>query len=149
MLSIRGKTFWKTINVTWCGIKRRKHVIILSSVSALDRKHVRGYKIISSIFVPHLCTSSVNIFRSKHFIIDSSQWNYLKCICPPGSRGEGGGGRLNIKILSYQYKDSHVKDKTVSSTVLSLTRESPYQGKTIFVLRQGPGVNKSAFFQAL
>ena len=24
------------------------------------------------------------------------------------------GGRLNIKMLSYQYRDSHVKDKTVS-----------------------------------
>ena len=33
-------------------------------------------------------------------------------------------GLLNIKMLSYQYRDSHVKDKTVSSTVLSLTRES-------------------------
>ena len=28
--------------------------------------------------------------------------------------GDGGGGRLNIKMLSYQYRDSHVKDKTVS-----------------------------------
>ena len=29
-------------------------------------------------------------------------------------------------MSSYQYGDSHVKDKTVSSTVLSLTWESPY-----------------------
>ena len=36
------------------------------------------------------------------------------------------GGRLNIKMPSYQYKDSHVKDKTVSPTVLSLTWKSPY-----------------------
>ena len=49
------------------------------------------------------------------------------------------GGRLNIKTPSYQYRDSHVKDKTVSPTVLSLTRESPYLGKTVFILRQGPG----------
>ena len=28
---------------------------------------------------------------------------------------------LNIKMSSYQYRDSHVKDKTVSQTVLSLT----------------------------
>ena len=27
------------------------------------------------------------------------------------------GGRLNIKMTSYQYRDSHVKDKTVSLTV--------------------------------
>ena len=31
------------------------------------------------------------------------------------------GGHLNIKMPSYQYRDSHVKDKTVSPTVLSLT----------------------------
>ena len=30
-------------------------------------------------------------------------------------------GRLNIKMPSYQFRDSHVKDKTVSPTVLSLT----------------------------
>ena len=28
------------------------------------------------------------------------------------------GSRLSIKLPSYQYRDSHVKDKTVSSTVL-------------------------------
>ena len=48
------------------------------------------------------------------------------------------GGHLNIKMLSYQYRDSHVKDKTVSPTVLSLTWESPYLGKTVFILRRGP-----------
>ena len=40
---------------------------------------------------------------------------------------------------SYQYRDSHVKAKTVSPTVLSLTWESPYLGKTVFILRRGPG----------
>ena len=45
----------------------------------------------------------------------------------------GPGGRLNIKM---PYKDSHVKDKTVSPTVLSLTWESPYLGKTVFILEQ-------------
>ena len=47
------------------------------------------------------------------------------------------GGRLRIKMSSYQYRDPHVKDKTVS-TVLSLQMESPYLGKTVFILRQGP-----------
>ena len=42
-------------------------------------------------------------------------------------------------MSSYQYRHSHVKDKTVSPTVLSLTWESPYLGKTVFILRQGPG----------
>ena len=41
-------------------------------------------------------------------------------------------------MSSYQYSDSHVKDKTVSPTVLSLTWESPYLGKTVFILRRGP-----------
>ena len=54
--------------------------------------------------------------------------------------GERPGGRLNIKMPSYQYRDSHVKDKTVSPTVLSLTWESPYMGKTVFILRRGPAL---------
>ena len=41
------------------------------------------------------------------------------------------------KMSSYQYRDFHVKDKTVSPTVLSLTWESPYLGKTVFILRRG------------
>ena len=41
-------------------------------------------------------------------------------------------------MSSYQYRDPHVKDKTVSPTVLSLTWESPYLGKTVFILRRGP-----------
>ena len=51
------------------------------------------------------------------------------------------GGRLNIKMPSYQYWDCHVKDKTVSPTVLSLTWKSSYLGKTVFILRRGPGSN--------
>ena len=44
------------------------------------------------------------------------------------------GGCFNIKISSYQYRG--IKYKTVSPTVLSLTWESPYLGKTIFILRR-------------
>ena len=51
------------------------------------------------------------------------------------------GGHLNINMLSYQYRESHVKDKTVSLTVLSLTWESPYLEKMVFILRLGPGLN--------
>ena len=54
------------------------------------------------------------------------------------SERQGPGGRLNIKMPSYQYRDSHVKDKTVSPTILSLTWESPYLGKIVFILRRGP-----------
>ena len=57
-----------------------------------------------------------------------------------GDMGGGGGGVCrNIKMPSYQYMDPHVKDKMVSPTVLSLTWESPYLGKTVFILRQGSG----------
>ena len=41
----------------------------------------------------------------------------------------------------HQYRDSHVKDKTVSPTVLSLTWESPYLGKMVFILRRGAVVS--------
>ena len=47
-------------------------------------------------------------------------------------------GRLNIRMPSYQYNGHHAKDRTVSPTVLSLTWESPYLGKTVFILRRGP-----------
>ena len=40
-------------------------------------------------------------------------------------------------MVSYQYRDSHVKDKTVSPTVLSLTWESPYLEKMVFILSRG------------
>ena len=53
--------------------------------------------------------------------------------------GNSSGGCLSIKMPSYQYGHSHVKDKTVSPTVLSLTWESPYLGKMFLKLRQGPG----------
>ena len=42
------------------------------------------------------------------------------------SRASLAGDRLNITIPSYQYRDPYVKDKTVSPTILSLTRESPH-----------------------
>ena len=46
------------------------------------------------------------------------------------------GGRFNIKIPSYQYRGSHVTDKTVSQTVLSLASESPNLGRTVFILKR-------------
>ena len=44
-------------------------------------------------------------------------------------------GRFNIKMLSYQYS---------LTTVLSLTWESPYLGKMVFILRQGPDFEAGA-----
>ena len=55
-------------------------------------------------------------------------------------------GPSQYKYVSYQYRDPHVKDKTVSPTVLSLAWESPYLGKTVFILRRGPdSVRKDPF----
>ena len=50
-------------------------------------------------------------------------------------------GSLNIKMLSHQDRDPHVKDKTVS--VLSLTWESPNLGKKKFLYWDGAQVTKS------
>ena len=68
-------------------------------------------------------------------------WVNRRCsisLCGSGikSRSINQGG-LNIKMVSYQYRDSHVKDKTVSPTVLSLTWESPYLEKMVFILSRG------------
>ena len=70
------------------------------------------------------CQSWAKIGR----MLPASGWYWPRCLTLPG-------GCLNINMPSYQYRDSHVKDKTVSPTVLSLTWESPYQGKTVFILR--------------
>ena len=71
--------------------------------------------------------------------VELNHWFNIWCPLWDCVWGMGPGGRLNIKMSSYQYRDSHVKDKTVSPTVLSLTWESPYLGKTVFILNQGPG----------
>ena len=70
--------------------------------------------------------------QCKSKLITWQGYQCLTCSCTAG-------GRLNLKMSSYQYRDSHVKGKTVSPTVLSLTWESPYLGKTVFILRWGPG----------
>ena len=57
-----------------------------------------------------------------------------------GKNIKGPGGWINIKMPSYQYGDSNVKDKTVSSTILSLTWESLYLEKMGLILSWDPGV---------
>ena len=47
------------------------------------------------------------------------------------------GGCLNTKMSSSQYRDPHVKDKMVLWP--SLMWESPYLGKTVFILRWALG----------
>ena len=47
------------------------------------------------------------------------------------------GGCLNIKMSSYQYRDPYDKDKT---TIVFLTWKSSSLGKTIVILRWGPGL---------
>ena len=68
--------------------------------------------------------------KSSHTIHVTVKCNYLSM--PPG-------GHLNtcMKMLSFQYRNPHVKDKT-ASRLLSLTWESPYLGRTFVILRLGP-----------
>ena len=49
------------------------------------------------------------------------------------------GVHLNIKMLSYQYRDSHYKDKMASRLFYMFIMEIPILGKTFFILRRGPG----------
>ena len=51
---------------------------------------------------------------------------------PAGAKKWQPGGRLNIKILSYQYRHSHVKDKTV------FNMEIPIPGKDGLYIETGP-----------
>ena len=52
------------------------------------------------------------------------------------------GGRLNIKMSSYQYRDPMLKIRRFRDRLIFNTW-IPYLEKTVFILRQGPGV---AFF---
>ena len=82
----------------------------------------------------NLCTKRIN-YNKKCF-------EYIKLISQLSFKTylrKDTGACLNIKMPSYQHRDSHVRDKTVSSAVLSLTWESPYLGKTVFILSRGPG----------
>ena len=77
------------------------------------------------------------------------QFNILENGSGKSQRGfklTGRGGCLNIKILSYPYRDPHVKDKTVDRLIYDM--EIPIPGKTVFILRRDPGsilqINKAA-----
>ena len=53
------------------------------------------------------------------------------------------GPCLNIKTVFSRHGDSHVKDKTVAETILSLTWESLYWQEGIFIWRRHPVVDDS------
>ena len=89
---------------------------------------------------PSRSKSMVNLCQRKH------QWNCgllfqvtkatgRNCNCFSGTLLSCPGGRLNINMLSYEYRDPHFKDKT--DLLLSYP---PYLGKTVFILRRGPGM---------
>ena len=89
------------------------------------------WEICSNMATCHCCVSGCGLHSIWEIIISS--------VCTHIFRVESAGGRHDIKMPFYQYRDSHVKDKTVTPTVLSLTWESPYLGKTVFIWRWGPG----------
>ena len=86
----------------------------------------------------NVCSNLVSKIAAYH----QHQRELVQCHkkCLPDLQSQDPGGRLNIKMPSYPYRDSYVKDKTVSPTILPLTWESPYLGKTVFILRRGPAV---------
>ena len=55
----------------------------------------------------------------RRLIRTIGQNHHDSCRCPGAKQAPG--GLLSTKLPSYQYRDSHVKDKAVSPTVLSLT----------------------------
>ena len=60
------------------------------------------------------------------------------------------GGRLNIKMLSYQYRDPHVEDKTVSRPSydrLIFNMSNPIPGKDGLYIATGPWYTAYIGFQ--
>ena len=55
---------------------------------------------------------------------------------------KGPGGGLNIKMSSYQYKDPNVKDNTVLRPSYLYHGIIIIPGRTVFILRCGPEVNR-------
>ena len=83
-------------------------------------------------------TSATMILTSYDCLISTMGFPLLKKLDP---YIQGPGPHLNIKTVFSRYGDSHVKDKTVGETVLSLTWESLYWLDDIFILRRPPGGN--------
>ena len=70
-----------------------------------------------------------------HKILFWSNRNYVNRVIRPRVR-------LNINKSSYQYRDFYVKIRRSQGRLISLTWESPYPGKTAFILRRGPSGDK-------
>ena len=122
--------------VSWCLFWQLKY----SKDHTLDTLVV--WKIVDMVFLLmkilhlYLYQTFLTMFWRQSLMITTSWWRHINDTWE-FSMLNPSGPRLNIKMLSYQYSDSHVKDKTVSPTVLSLTGESPYLGKMVFILRRG------------
>ena len=75
-----------------------------------------------------------------------SLWSHLeqppqkKGFVPTPLRHTASGPRLNVKTVFPRYGDSHVKDKTVGETVLSLTWESPILVRRHIYIETAPRV---------
>ena len=76
------------------------------------------------------------IFQSKQKILNTTQTSFfITCQIlkwPPGDC-------LNIKMLSYQYRNYHYKDKTVLLQSYLYIMEITIPAKMVFMLRQGSG----------
>ena len=118
-----------------CLCRRRQREPMICAASDHHSGWYPGRGRTTSDTTVNIAVSVIYITDHGRGICECRQCDPIKCAaCSRHSRG-----RLNIKMLSYQYRVPHVKDKTVSPTVLSLTWESPYMGKTVFILRRCPG----------
>ena len=85
-------------------------------------------------------TNCPNNSHCTMIFMESTQWRFAVAIALQITIVWSPGwpqGCLKIKILSYQYKDSHYKDKMVSQPS-SLYDGNTISGKMVFILRRGP-----------
>ena len=68
--------------------------------------------------------------------------SYCKCLLDPLAPGD----RSNIKMSSYQHRDSHYKDTTVSRPSYLYNRNPPRPVKTVVILRRASESTILSFF---
>ena len=126
---IRSNTFWKDniIKIGWRDPKWFSHYelkMIIRGIVSASHKYLQLLMVHSPFVVVQLHQYPPVACNIQQVTMS----NTPKMLIPKNSclDGTSSGGCLNIKMSSYQYRNYHVKDKTVSPTILSSTWESPY-----------------------
>ena len=81
--------------------------------------------LILSTMIKYTCTKAI-FWKSFCIFLTTLIARFMGPTWGPSGADRTQGPRLNIKTVFPRYEDSHVKDKTVGETVLSLTWESLY-----------------------